>query len=98
MGGSSSQGLEINKNVEFYIDKAAPTTRINIRLHNGETITQEFNLSHTVDDIFGFVTQTAPVDGSFQLIEGFPPKPLTDFDKSIEQLKLQGTTLTQRLS
>lgn len=73
-------------------------TTINIRLYTGETITQNFNLTHSVGDIFSFVTSVAPVNGSFQLIEGFPPKPLTDFDKTIEQLKLQGTTLTQRLA
>lgn len=98
MGGTQSQGLEINKDVEFYVDKSKPTTRLNIRLHNGETLTQEFNLSNTVDDIFVFVTQAAPVNGSFQLVEGFPPKPLSEFGKTIEELKLQGTTLTQRLS
>lgn len=97
MGNIQSQGLEINKDVEFYVDNSAPSTKINIRLHTGETITQTFNLSQTVDDIFVFVSQVAPVSGSFQLVEGFPPKPISDFSKTIEQLKLQGTTLIQRL-
>jgi len=55
-------------------------------------------LNHTVGDIMSYVNSVAPVTGSFQLIEGFPPKPLTDEYKTIAELKLQGTTLTQRLN
>ena len=100
MGGSvvTSEGLGINKDVQFHIDPNSPTTKINIRLHTGDSITQEFNLYHSVGDIFAFVTSVAPVIGSFQLFEGFPPKPLTNMDKTIEELRLQGTTLIQRLS
>jgi UBX domain-containing protein 1 len=98
MGNIQSEGLGINKDVKFHIDPNAPTTKINIRLHTGESITQEFNLFHSVGDIFAYVSSVAPVVGTFQLIEGFPPKPLTNMDKTIEELRLQGTTLTQRLS
>lgn len=80
------------------MDENQPLTKINIRLHNGEMITQEFNLYHSVGDIFQFVDSVAPVQGSFQLVEGFPPKPLTEFDKTIEELKLQGSVVTQRLT
>ena len=97
-GNVQSEGLGINKDVQFHVDKSSPSTTINIRLHNGETINQEFNLFHSVGDIFHFVSSVAPVFGSFQLVEGFPPKPLTNMDKTIEELRLQGTTLIQRLS
>ena len=97
-GNVQSQGLgEINKDVVFHVDENAAKTRINIRLYNGDSVTQEFNFYHSVGDIFAFVSSVAPVDGSFQLIEGFPPKPLLSMDKTIEELKLQGTSLTQRL-
>jgi UBX domain-containing protein 1 len=98
LGNIKSEGLGINKNVQFFVDKSSPTTNINIRLHTGESICQEFNLYHSVADIFQFVTQVAPVMGSFQLVEGFPPKPLINMDKTIEELRLQGTSITQRLS
>jgi hypothetical protein len=98
MGGSSSVGLSVNKEVKNTINNNLPTTKINIRLHNGEMITEEFNTSSTVNDIIAFVKKVAPVTGSFQLVEGFPPKPLTDLNKSIDELKLQGTTLIQRLN
>lgn len=98
MGESSSVGLEINKNANFEVDKTQPTTRINIRLHNGDAITQEFNLTHTLNDIRIFVGQVAPVNGTYDLIEGFPPKPLTEENKTIKELKIEGSTLTQRLT
>jgi UBX domain-containing protein 1 len=98
LGGVISEGLGVFKDVEFAVDPNSPSTNINIRLFNGEMITQSFNLTHTVNDIFAFVSSVAPVNGSFQLVEGFPPKPLTQTEKTIAELKLQGTTLIQRLS
>jgi UBX domain-containing protein 1 len=98
MGGVRSEGLGINKDVEFFVDKNQPIAKINIRLHTGDTVTQEFNLYHSVGDIFHYVSSVAPVSGSFTLVEGFPPKPLADMDKTIEQLRLNGSTLIQRLS
>jgi hypothetical protein len=50
-----------------------------------------------LDEIYTYVSQIAPVEGSFELVEGFPPKPLSDFDKTVDQLKLQGSSLIQRL-
>jgi hypothetical protein len=61
-------------------------------------INQEFNLVHTLGDIRNYVNMVAPVDGDFQLIEGFPPRPATQMDKTIAELKFQGTTLIQRLT
>ncbi len=98
LGTVKSEGLGVNKNVTFHVDKNQPTTNINFRLYNGENLTQEFNLTHTISDIFAFVSSVAPVSGSFQLIEGFPPKPLTDMNKTVDQAKLKGTTIIQKLS
>lgn len=70
---------------------------ISFRLHNGESVQQEFNLSHTLRDVKMFVTKVAPVKGEFNLVEGFPPKPLNDLNKSIEELKIGNSMLTQRL-
>jgi len=58
-------------------------------------ISQEFNLSHTVDDIYKFVQKykkfnirMTNVQGTFSLKEGFPPKTLSDKSKTIAQMKL----------
>lgn len=98
LGSVNSEGLGVNKDVVFHVDKTKPFTNINFRLYNGESLTQEFNLTHTIGDIFAFVSSVAPVSGSFQLIEGFPPKPLTDTNKTVDEAKLKGTTIIQRLS
>jgi UBX domain-containing protein 1 len=95
---SSSVGLEINKNAKFEVDDSAPKTRINIRLHNGESLVQEFNLTHTLNDIRVFVGTVAPVNGTYDLVEGFPPKPLDGDLKTIKELNIQGSTLIQRLT
>ena len=97
MSESSSTGLEVNKNVTFSVDKNQPTTTISFRLHNGESVQQEFNLNHTVGDIKNFVTKVAPVNGDFNIVEGFPPKPLSDMSKTITEAKLQNCMCTQRL-
>ena len=90
-------GLKVNKRAILKIDKNKPLCKINIRLFNGEVICKEFNLNNTLKDIFNYVEK---VSGSknFSLLEGFPPKIIKQFDKSIEQLKLQESTLTQKIN
>ena len=94
---SNTIGLKVNKKAIFKIDKNKPSCKINIRLFNGEVICKEFNLTNTLKDIFNYVEK---VSGSknFSLLEGFPPKIIKQFDKSIEQLKLQESTLTQKIN
>lgn len=93
-----SQGLEINKDVKFEVDHSKPTTKINFRLHNGQTITQVFNTTHTLQDVRVFVGSVAPVNGTYDLIEGFPPKPLSGDNKTIKELKIENSTVTQKLT
>ena len=94
---SNTIGLKVNKKAIFKIDKNKPSCKINIRLFNGEVICKEFNLSNTLKDIFNYIEK---VSGSknFSLLEGFPPKIIKQFDKSIEDLKLQESTLTQKIN
>lgn len=66
------------------MDESAPKTNIQIRFHNGERASVTLNLTHTVADIHAYVACAAPVDGEYQLITGFPPKPLSDPSKTIE--------------
>ena len=46
------------------------------------------NLDHTVRDVAKYIETIAPVNGSYKLIAGFPPKPLEDFSATIESAKL----------
>lgn len=96
LGGTEGKGLEVNKNAGGLpdVDSGKPTTTINIRFHNGESASITLNLSHTVGDIHTYVMIAAPVDGEYQLITGFPPKPLSDPSKTIEQAGLKNARIT----
>ena len=97
LGSINTQGLKVDKNAVFKVDKSKPTCKVNIRLFNGETVCEEFNLSNTVRDIMRFV-ENASGSHNFSLLDGFPPRPIVQVDKTIEELKLQGSMLTQRIN
>lgn len=96
LGGVSTQGLKVNANVSSIVDKSKPTCKVNIRLFNGQVVNEEFNLCQTLGDVYKFVEKKSG-SSSFDLLEGFPPKPLTDKTKTIEQLKIMGSMLTQKI-
>ena len=92
----NTQGLHVDKNVTSNVDKSKPTCKVNIRLFNGEIITCEFNYTHTLRDIYIYVKKISG-SNNFILLEGFPPKPLNQLNKTIQELKLDNTTLTQKI-
>jgi len=92
----NTQGLHVEKGVETGADKSKPMCTINIRLFNGEIIKSEFNYSQTLREIYYYV-QKISGSNNFHLLDGFPPKKLRDYDKTIEYLKLENTTLTQKI-
>lgn len=96
VGRVNLTGLHVNKNANTNVIKTKPTCKIHIRLYNGEMVNKEFNLNQTVRDLKMFV-EKASGSNRFQLLEGFPPKVLTELNKTIEELKLNETTLTQKL-
>lgn len=96
LGKVDTTGLKVNTNVSSSFDKSKPTCKVNIRLFNGQMVTEEFNLTQKLKDVVKFV-EKASGSNKFSLLDGFPPRPLTAMDKTIEELKLQGSTLTQRL-
>ena len=92
----NTQGLHVDKGVETGADKSKPICTINIRLFNGEIIKSEFNYTQTLREIYYYV-QKISGSNNFALLDGFPPKKLRDYDKTIEYLKLENTTLTQKI-
>jgi UBX domain-containing protein 1 len=99
-GGPQSTALQRDHNAvveAIKIDKSKPITRIIIRLHDGKTQETEVNLDTRVSAIFDYVWSLAPVDGEFQLIAGFPPKPLTDVNQTVEEAGLEDSKITQKL-
>lgn len=104
LGGSSSSaaaaaaaGATVQAPTEtITVDESAPTTTIQMRLHDGTRITQRFNLSHTVGHIYAYVASASP-GVEFDLNMSFPRKKLEDKAQTIEAAQLQNAALTQSL-
>ena len=92
----NTKGLRVDKKVISKVDKSKPTCKVNIRLYNGEVINEEFNLNQTLLEVIEFVRKKSR-SKNFSLVDGFPPRPLTDYYKTIEELHLEGSLLTQRI-
>ena len=88
--------LKVDKCVKPQVNMMYPVCKISIRLFNGEIVNADFNLMSTLRDIYVYVIKVSKCN-NFTLLEGFPPRPLIDLNKSIWELNLQNSTLTQRI-
>ena len=79
------------------VDENKPKTQIQFRFHNGQRASIDVNMDHKVSDLHTYIAFVAPVDGSYQLMSGFPPRPLTDPNATIEQAGLAKGSITQKL-
>lgn len=79
------------------VDESKPKTSIQFRFHNGQRAAIDVNHSHTVADLHTYIQFVAPVEGSYQLVSGFPPKPLNDPSATIEAAGLIKASITQKL-
>ena len=93
----STEGLYVYKNVSSNVNYLRPTCKINIRLFNGIIVNEDFNYCQTLRDIINYVEKKSG-SNNFALLDGFPPKPLTDYNKTIKELHLEGSILTQRIN
>ncbi len=91
------QGLHVNKDIKTIIDIYQPVCTINIRLFNGEVAKCDFNYTQTLRDIYYHVRRISG-SNNFYLLDGFPPRPLRDYDRTIYELGLQNSMLTQRIN
>jgi UBX domain-containing protein 1 len=93
----NTEGLHVNKNASSNVDRSKPTCKVNIRLFNGEVVSEDFNLSQTLQDVINFVKKKSG-SNNFSLLDGFPPRPLTSYNKTIQELHLEGSLLTQKIN
>jgi UBX domain-containing protein 1 len=70
------------------VDASLPTTSIQVRLANGQRKVIKINLDATVLQLASHLKSV--VDAPFQLVAGFPPKPLEDFSATVEAAGLKG--------
>ncbi len=97
IGNINTEGLHVNKEIKNNADRLKPVCSISIRLFNGEVIKAEFNYSQTIKDVYLYVRN---ISGSynFVLLDGFPPKPLIEYGRTIGELRLQNSMLTQKIN
>ena len=93
----NTEGLHVNKNATSNVDRSKPTCKVNIRLFNGEVASEDFNLNQTLQDVINFVKKKSG-SNNFSLLDGFPPRPLTAYNKTIQELDLEGSLLTQKIN
>ena len=96
VGYVNIEGLNVDKDIKNIVDISKPLCSISIRLFNGEVVKCDFNFTQTLRDIYFYVRRISG-SNNFTLLDGFPPKPLKDYDRTISELNLQNTTLTQKI-
>ena len=79
---------------ELKFDESKPTTTLQVRLHDGSRKVVKANKSHTVSEIKAHVATLTP-GIAFTLKAGFPPKELTEMEKSLEDAGLLGEAIVQ---
>ncbi|KAL1503999.1 hypothetical protein AB1Y20_010414 [Prymnesium parvum] len=80
--------------VELVVDESAPTTTLQVRLADGSRKVVKANKSHTVLQLQQHIATFTPGIG-FSLRAGFPPKKLTDFEKTLGEAGLLNEAVTQ---
>ena len=87
----------IDRNYKNEINMFSPSCLLSIKLYNGETVKARFNYSQTVTDIYFYIKRVTGFD-TFIIQAGFPPQNLNEYDKTIGDLRLDNTIITQRLN
>lgn len=72
------------------VDAGRPTTSIAVRLLNGKRHVVKINLDATVQDLAAHLVPHAESSTPFRMVAGFPPKPLSDPNATIEAAGLKG--------
>lgn len=75
------------------INESQPTVTLQIRLGDGTQLRSRFNTTHTIEDVYGFVSAASPAQRQFVLMTTFPSKEL---DRSVvlgEEFKRGGVVV-----
>ena len=90
IGKVKTEGLHVQKDIKNKVDRNSPICTFSIRLFNGEIVKCEFNYTQTLREIY-FYVQKISGSNNFHLLDGFPPKPLREYNKLIGELNLNNT-------
>ncbi|KAL9110741.1 MAG: hypothetical protein Q9227_004733 [Pyrenula ochraceoflavens] len=70
------------------VDQSQPTISIQVRLGDGTRLSSRFNTTHTVEDVYGFVTAASPSSQTrpWVLMTTFPSKELSDRKQALGEM------------
>ena len=97
IGNINIKGLNVHKEVKNVVDTCKPVCTVSVRLFNGEIVKGNFNYTQKLRDLYYFIKKTSG-STDFYLLDGFPPQPLKDYNKTIGELKLENSILTQKIN
>ena len=79
------------------VDSSKPVAKFRLRLASGKALAVELNEEHTVGHLRAFVAAQGAGDKPYDLLAGFPPKPLVDAEQTVGAAGLGGGAVSQKL-
>ena len=99
LGGSSTPAVEDTAPLPDapVVDASKPIAKFRLRLASGKALAVELNEEHTVGHLRAFVAAQGAGDKPYDLLAGFPPKPLLDAAQTVGAAGLGGGAVSQKL-
>ena len=99
LGGSSVPAVEDTAPLPDapVVDASKPVAKFRLRLASGKALAVELNQDHTVGHLRAFVAAQGAGDKPYDLLAGFPPKPLLDAAQTVGAAGLAGGAVSQKL-
>lgn len=97
LGGASAPAVDAPLPEAPVVDMGKPRARFRLRLASGKALAVELNAEHTVGHLRAYVAAQGAGDEPYDLLAGFPPRPLVDADQSIADAGLAGGAVSQKL-
>lgn len=79
-------------------DIGANITQVQLRLPGGKKVTRRFTLDHRVDELYRFVSSLLENSKEFLLVTSYPKKQLLDRSLTLQEAKLQNSSLIVELT
>jgi len=81
----------------FTLDPNAPTISIQVRFHDGTKSTAKVNTTHTIMDLRAWIESNKATPSAYDLLTGFPAKPITNNTQTVQEAGLAGAVVQQKL-
>ena len=79
------------------VDEGQPTTSIQVRLTSGKRLIVKVNRSATVQDVAAAINASGDAGTDMYVLSaGFPPRPIEDLAKTVEEAGLAGSVVNQK--